>query len=377
MNHVAADRTIGRTTHFISSDVYRQKGFGDNHPLAIPRVGTVMALCETLGWISESGYEASPRASTDQLSRYHDLAYIEAIQRADAAGKADNELRQEYCLGTRENPVFAGMFERARTSCGGSILAAQLALQGRVGFNPAGGTHHGMPGRAHGFCYFNDPVMAILELLEGGVERVFYADLDAHHGDGVEAAFADDSRVLTVSIHETGRWPFSGDPTDRAGGFSRNLPVPRNFNDSELDYLMTNAVLPLANAFDPEVVVIVCGADGLKGDPLSTMRLSNGALWRAVGQLISLTKGAVVLGGGGYNPWTVARCWAGLWAVLTDVTIPPCLPESAARLLKSLDCDLVDEEDREPGWTTTIADPLAPGPIRNAVRSLPPVVLAA
>src|SRR5690606_37637711 len=124
------------------------------------------------------------------------------------------------------NPLFPGLFERAATSVGGSILAARLALEGRIAYHPAGGTHHGRPDRASGFCYFNDPAFAILALLEAGLERVLYVDLDAHHGDGVQDAFAADERVHTVSIHEAGRWPGTGAASDTGDGRACNLPVP-------------------------------------------------------------------------------------------------------------------------------------------------------
>ncbi len=145
----------------------------------------------------------------------------------------------------------------------------------------------GAPNRASGFCYFNDPVFAVLTFLAKGLERVLYVDLDAHHGDGVQDAFADDPRVLTVSIHEEKRWPHSGLVEDRAAGGARNLPVPRGFNDSELDFLMDNAVLPLAREFEPQALVITCGVDGLDGDPLSRLSLSNVGLWRAVEKLVA------------------------------------------------------------------------------------------
>ena len=329
-----------------------------------------------LGWLDPECYEQSPRASERQLARFHHGAYIEAVKRVDAEGRADPVLRRRFGLGTRENPVFLGLFDRVTTACGGSIRAAELALDGTIAFNPAGGTHHGLPDRAHGFCYFNDPVMAILTLLENGVRRVFYLDLDAHHGDGVELAFAQDARVFTVSIHESGRWPFTGDVDDRAGGEARNLPVPRGLNDSELDYLMVNAVLPLADSYEPDAVVVTCGADGLLGDPLSAMALSNGALWRAVLQTVALTRHAVVLGGGGYNPWTVSRCWTGLWGALNEFVIPDRLPPRAETLLRSLDCDLVDEEDYAADWFVTLRDQPNGGVVRGEVQELPKRILA-
>lgn len=361
---------------FVSSEIFRHPAFGENHPLAIPRVGLVMELSAMLGWLDPDGYEESPRASERQLARFHDRDYIAAVRQADADGHAGPELRQRYNLGTRENPIFPGMFERVTTACGGSIRAAELAVDGRVAFNPAGGTHHGLRDRAHGFCYFNDPVMSILTLLERGMQRVFYLDIDAHHGDGVERAFAEDERVFTVSIHETGRWPFTGEIDDRAGGAARNLPVPPGLNDSEFDYLMMNAVLPLADTFQPDAVVVTCGADGLDGDPLSKMALSNGALWRAVLQAVALTRHAVVLGGGGYNPWTLARCWTGLWGMLNGFAVPDRLPPDAEGLLCSLSCDLVDEDDYRPEWFAELKDPPNDGLVRNDIWELPRQVLA-
>lgn len=361
---------------FISSDIYRQAAYGSNHPLTIPRVETVMELCEMLGWLGHGDLKDSPRATPEQLARFHDRDYIDTLRRVAALGRADRDSRERYGLGTLENPVFPGLYERATTSVGGSILAAELAMEGRVAYHPAGGTHHGRPDRASGFCYFNDPVIAILTLLDGGLKRVFYADLDAHFGDGVQDAFADDDRVLTVSIHEEGRWPYAGPVEDRAGGAARNLPVPKGFNDSELDFLMRQAILPLGARFEPEAVVITCGADGLAGDPLSGMALSNGALWQAVERLIKLAPSTVVLGGGGYNPWTVARCWTGLWGRLCGLDTSVTLPDVAQTLMRALECDLVDEEDVPESWWLTLADESNPGPVRPEVQALVPQVLA-
>jgi acetoin utilization protein AcuC len=252
----------------------------------------------------------------------------------------------------------------------GSILAAELALEGHVAFHPSGGTHHGRPDRACGFCYFNDPVFAIRTFLKGGCERVMYIDLDAHHGDGVEDAFAADSHVLTVSIHEEDRWPYSGAASDRREGCARNLPVPKGFNDDELDYLIEHAVLPLAEAFKPDALVMCCGADCLAGDPLSGMKLSNVALWDTVEKFLALRQPTVVLGGGGYNPWTVARYWAGMWGRLTGQTLPQHLPEEAQTLLGRMECDLIDEDEVEEDWIRTLVDSPYNGPVREAIKSL-------
>jgi acetoin utilization protein AcuC len=269
-----------------------------------------------------------------------------------------------------ENPIFPGLFERAATSVGGSIRAAELALEGRIAYHPAGGTHHGRPDRAAGFCYFNDPVFAILALLKGGVERVLYVDLDAHHGDGVQDAFQDDARVWTISIHEQGRWPRTGALADVGGGRSCNLPVPRGFNDAELALLLDGVLLPLANDVAPQAVVLTCGADALAGDPLSAMALTNIALWSAVERLAALAPAAVVLGGGGYNPWTVTRYWAGLWGRLSGRKIPASLSAEARAILAWLRSDLVDDEDVREAWLTTLADAPNEARARDEVRVL-------
>jgi acetoin utilization protein AcuC len=269
-----------------------------------------------------------------------------------------------------ENPLFPGVFERAATSVGGSIRAAELALEGRISYHPAGGTHHGRPDRAAGFCYFNDPVFAILALLKGGLERVLYVDLDAHHGDGVQDAFEDDARVWTISIHEQGRWPNTGELADVGAGRACNLPVPCGFNDAELGILLDDLVLPLAHRIAPQAVVLTCGADALAGDPLSSMALTNVALWSAAEHLTAVAPAAVVLGGGGYNPWTVTRYWAGLWGRLSGRKIPASLPEEARAILARLRSDLIDDEDIREAWLTTLADAPHDAPARDEVRAL-------
>lgn len=360
---------------FISSEIYRETGYRGNHPLAIQRIGTVLTLCEQLGWLP-GGYDESARATRDDLLKFHHADYLDALIEAEETRRVTEAVRTRYNIGTLENPVFEGLYERASTSVGGSIMAARLALTDGVAYHPSGGTHHGMPGRASGFCFFNDPVFSVLTFLEAGLTRVLYVDLDAHHGDGVEAAFAEDARVLTISVHEENRWPWTGGLDDRAGGMARNLPVPGKMNDSEFALLMERAVLPLARGFAPEAVVITCGADPLAGDPLSSLALSNTALWEAVIALTRLAPHTAVLGGGGYNPWTVARCWAGLWGRLAGYEIPEVLPKESRALLGALDCDLVDEDERSPHWTRTLADPPNTGRVRERFHEIAETVTA-
>lgn len=372
---ISVDGSARGSALLVASPIHRTASFGNAHPLSFPRIGILLDLCESLDWLGNGRLRESRQASVDQLMQYHDRVYIDALLAADQLGRVERDVRERHHIGTMENPLFSGVYQQASTAVGGSIMAAELALQGRVVFHPPGGTHHGRPDRASGFCYFNDPVFALKTFLDHGLERVLYVDLDAHHGDAVQDAFEQDPRVFTVSIHEENRWPYSGAIDDRGGGRARNLPVPGQFNDSELDFLMTESVLPLAGRFAPQAIVITCGADGLDGDPLSKMALSNVALWQAVEQLVELAPSTVVLGGGGYNPWTLARCWAGLWARLSHQSIPTELPESSQVLLRSLECDLVDEEELEAHWCTTIADLPKPGIIRPAIRSIAATVL--
>jgi acetoin utilization protein AcuC len=353
---------------FVASEFCRRPGFGKHHPLSIPRVSAVLELCACLGWLDEKHLQTSRVATVEELGSFHDPAYVAALRASDAAGRVEPSIRERHGFGNFENPLFPGVFERAATAVGGSILAADLALEGRAVFHPAGGTHHGRRDRASGFCYFNDPVFAIRRLLEGGVARVLYADLDAHHGDGVQDAFLDDPRVRVVSIHEDDRWPHSGAASDRGHGHATNLPVPEGCNDSEFAFLIDEVVVPLAARIAPEAVVITCGTDALAGDPLSRMALSNCALWNAVERLIGFSGPAVVLGGGGYNPWTLARCWTGLWGRLCGREIPVVLPADAQLILRGLACDLIDDDDVEPTWLETLADAPRPGPVRSAVR---------
>ncbi len=362
---------------FVTSPVFRQPAWGSNHPLAIPRQTAMLDLCEMLGWMTAGDLRPTRAASDQTLLRFHHADYLSAFKKACNDGKVSRDVRERYHIGTMENPIFPGLFERAATTVGGAIMAAECALKGELAYHPSGGTHHGRPDKASGFCYFNDPVFTVLTLLDGGIDKVLYVDLDAHHGDGVQDAFANDARVMTISIHEENRWPYSGVLDDRgADGYARNIPVPKGFNDSELAYLMSEAVMPLATGFKPEAVVITCGADALAGDPLSGMSLSNGALWYAVEQLVALTPAAVVLGGGGYNPWTVARCWTGLWGVLGGRELPTVLPDKAQAMLRNLQSDLVDEDEVEPAWITVLKDEPNTGLVREHIKANVKTLLA-
>jgi acetoin utilization protein AcuC len=354
----------------IGSEIYRSSSYGGRHPLAIPRVTAAVDLIRAMGWLDERQYVDSPMATPEELMRFHDRDYVAAIMEAEVEQHVPADRRKRYNIGCNGNPVFPEIFRRPATACGGTLRAVELLRGGGIVFNPAGGTHHGRRDRASGFCYFNDPVLGILALLDRGVAPIYYVDVDAHHGDGVEDAFAGDGRVLTLSIHESGRWPYTGKLADRAGGTALNLPAPADFNDSELALLMDEVVVPIAARLRPAAIVLQCGADGLADDPMSRMMLSNRALWRVAQTLSGMAEAVLVLGGGGYNPWSVARCWAGVWATLNgiDPTVPPTAV--AESVLRRLTWNRSQGRSPLPEWLTTIADRPRPGAVRDEVRAL-------
>ena len=276
-------------------------------------------------------------------------------------------MRARHAIGVAGNPVYADMFRRPATSAGGVILACRMTARGGIMHVPGGGTHHARADRAAGFCYLNDPVLGLLSWLDAGLDNLFYLDIDAHHGDGVQDAFADDPRVFTVSIHEAGRWPHTGLAEDEA---ACNLPVPRGFNDSEMRHLMQTVVLPLIRARRPQAIMLQCGADALEEDPLARLSLSNNAHWSVVRAIRDLAPALVVTGGGGYNPWSVGRCWAGVWAVLNDLPIPDRLDAAAEAVLRGLRFNREAGRNPPEHWFTTLRDAPREAPVREEIERL-------
>ena len=355
---------------YIGSEIYRGSTYGPGHPLAIPRVTTCTDLCRAMGWLPDSQFRTAPLADRSAVERFHDPAYIDALHRAEATQAVSPADRDRFRIGAESNPVYPEIYRRPMTSAGGVMLACQLTLPGGVVHCPGGGTHHGRPARASGFCYLNDPVLGILTWLDAGLERVVYLDIDAHHGDGVQDAFHDDPRVLTISIHEAGRWPFTGRADDRAGGMARNLPVPQGLNDTEMRWLMDRAVLPLVRAARPQAIFLQCGADALEEDPLARLSLSNNAHWAVVDAVRRLAPRLVVTGGGGYNPYTVGRCWAGVWATLNDIPIPEHTTPAAESVLRALTYNRAAGRNPPAHWFTTIRDTPREGAVRAGIQAL-------
>jgi acetoin utilization protein AcuC len=358
------------TPLYVGSEIYRNSSYGPKHPLAVPRVSVCTDLCRALGWLPDSVYRDAPMASEAQLTRFHHPDYIAALHQAEQDQFVPSDVRARFRIGADGNPVYREVYRRPAISAGGVILAAKLALDGTPVHCPGGGTHHGRPDRASGFCFLNDPVLGLLTWLDHGLDNIVYLDIDAHHGDGVQDAFHDDPRVFTISLHEAARWPFTGPAHDRAGGAARNLPLPGGCNDTEFAAVMHEAVLPLIARRRPQAIMLQAGADALQEDPLAKLSLSNNAHRAVVQAITPLAPRLVVLGGGGYNPWTVGRCWALIWGTLNDLPIPDRLPPASQAVLRALSFDRAAGRNPPDHWFTTLLDQPRPGPVRDEIRHL-------
>ena len=364
-----AERSVAeRRPLYVGSEIYRNSSYGPKHPLAVPRVSVCTDLCRALGWLPDAAYREAPMASDAELARFHDVDYIAALKRAEAMQSVSEAERARFRIGAEGNPIYREVFRRPAISAGGVMLAARLTAAGGIVHCPGGGTHHGRPARASGFCFLNDPVLGLLAWLDFGLDNIVYLDIDAHHCDGVQDAFCGDARVLTISIHEAGRWPRTGAVEDRAGGAARNLPVPSGCNDSEFRHVLHQAVLPLIRARRPQAIMLQAGADGLEEDPLARLSLSNNPHFATVAATATLAPRLIVLGGGGYNPWTVGRCWAGIWATLNGLPIPPRLPPAAEAVLRVLRFDRAAGRNPPEHWFTTLRDAPREGPVRPEIR---------
>jgi len=324
-------------TALVHSDAYTRFDYGPEHPLRMERLGLTWRLMEAYGLttLPNASAHAPDPAIESAIARWHTKDYLDVLKAANGGVPPPNA---ERCgLGPGDNPVFPGLWDAARLCAGGSLLAAELVASGQAtrAFHFAGGLHHALPGRASGFCYVNDAVLAILYLKARGL-RVLYVDIDAHHGDGVQHAFYADPEVMTISTHERGDYLFPGTGfVEEAGGgeavgYSVNLPL-EPFTDSSV-YLAAfeEVVPPLLGAFKPDVVVAQLGIDSHRTDPLTHLALDVQGFTRAVARIVEQAPRLVALGGGGYDLSNVARAWTAAWAVMNGVELPAELPASFA-----------------------------------------------
>ncbi|MFT3900199.1 MAG: acetoin utilization protein AcuC [Gordonia sp. (in: high G+C Gram-positive bacteria)] len=323
----------------IWSDGFEAYRWARTHPMNPVRLALTMSLASSLG-VLDGVDPVPPLDIDDQMLRVvHTQHYIDAVRAAGAEGGSPNAALYEqlYGLGDMDNPVFPGMHEAARMLVGGSVAAAKAIADGRVrrAVNIGGGMHHAMASRAAGFCIYNDAAIAIDWLLEHGYDRIAYLDVDAHHGDGVERAFADDPRVLTVSLHQhpATLWPGTGWPTeiggDGAPGSAANVALMPGIVDS-MWLRAFHAVVPsLIAEFAPQIIVSQCGADSHGADPLTDLGLSVEGQRAAILAMRDLAdkycEGRwLAVGGGGYGVVNVVpRIWTHLIAAALGRDIDP------------------------------------------------------
>jgi acetoin utilization protein AcuC len=310
---------------------YLAYDFGE-HPMNPVRLELTIRLARELGVLDRLDVLPPKPADEQQLLTVHAADYLAAVHEA-----GDRPDFSGYGLGTDDDPVFPGIYEASALIAGGSAIAAQQVWDGHVqhAVNIAGGLHHAMNGYASGFCVFNDVVLAIRTLLAAGAQRVAYIDIDVHHGDGVQAAFYDDPRVLTISLHQDPRtlFPGTGLPTEigrgAAEGTAVNLALPPGTGDSGWLRAFRAIVPGAVRAFRPDVLVTQCGCDTHHEDPLANLELSVDGQRAAIGDLHRLAHEVadgkwVAFGGGGYGlVRCVPRTWTHLLAEATGVPVAP------------------------------------------------------
>jgi acetoin utilization protein AcuC len=304
---------------------------GDEHPLDPVRLDLTMRLATELGVLEGVELLVPEQAPDSEVERIHTSAYLSAVKSAPEVPFGIG-----HGLGTDDNPIFMHMHEASALVCGGSLLAAREIAEGRAerAVTIAGGLHHAMADHASGFCIYNDCAVAISWLLDNGFDRIAYVDVDVHHGDGVQAAFYDDPRVLTISLHQhpLTLWPGTGWPgelgKDAGAGYAVNVPLPPGTGDGGWLRAFHAVVPSLLESFRPQLLVTQCGVDTHAEDPLANLGLSvdgHREIYRRLRELAQGTAGGkwLATGGGGYGLFRVVpRSWTHLLATVLDRDVP-------------------------------------------------------
>jgi acetoin utilization protein AcuC len=343
------------TVHVAWDERLTDYHFGPGHPLAPVRVELTMRLAHEFGLWAQPGVSmAAPAPAADEdLELVHDARYINAVRAAShwaespAARSHVDEARLRaahmFGLDTEDNPIFPGMHQASALLAGATLAAARAAWSGQAqhGAGIAGGMHHAMAAHASGFCVYNDVAIAIAWLLAHGAERIAYIDIDAHHGDGVQAAFYNDPRVLTISLHQhpATLFPFTGLPAETGGpaaeGSAVNVALPAGIGDASWLRAFHAIVPPLLQAFRPQILVSQHGADTHWLDPLAHLAVSIDAQRAAHAAIHALAHDHaggrwLLTGGGGYDlVHVVPRTWTHLLAEAAGQPIAPGTPTPA------------------------------------------------
>jgi acetoin utilization protein AcuC len=314
---------------------------GEGHPLRPVRLELTMALSRQIGVLDRPGITFRPpvMASDELLGLVHDPLYVGYVRRVQP-DQIVNAAGRHFGFGSADNPIFARMHEASALVSGASMTAAQAVWEGRAqrAVNISGGLHHAMRDHASGFCVYDDPAVAIAWLLAAGAQRVAYVDIDVHHGDGVQSAFYGDPRVLTVSLHESGRTLFPGTGfaseigSGEGTGYAVNVALPAGTGDAAWLRAFEAVVPPVLAAYQPQILVTQHGCDTHWLDPLAHLNCSvdgQRTVYRRLAELAGSCAGGrwVALGGGGYEVGLVVpRSWTHLLAELTGEQVNGATP---------------------------------------------------
>lgn len=318
----------------VFDEALTEYNFGPSHPMAPVRVKLTLQLAAELGVLDSLQIVKAEPASDDQLLTVHTPQYIERVTKLS---RFPIHADPTVGLGTEDNPVFEHMHEASALIAGASIEAARRVWTGLAprAINVSGGLHHAMPGRASGFCIYNDVAVAIQWLLDNGAKKVVYVDVDAHHGDGVQAVFYHDPRVLTISIHESPQtlFPGTGYSTEigahGAEGSAVNIPLPPGTSDAGWLRAFHAVVPPIIREFAPDIIVSQHGCDSHMDDPLTNLMLSvdgQRASYLVIRDLAEEVCGGkwIATGGGGYAVVDVVpRAWAHLLSIVAGNPLDP------------------------------------------------------
>lgn len=330
-------------TSFVFDEGMLQYDLGGEHPLSPLRRRLAVDLIRAYGLLDRDDVTVVParRAVDDEIARAHAPAYIAATKRYSASPLLSHEWEagQWGFAAGGDTPAFAGMHEAAALLCGASITAAMEVWEGRAdqAFSAGGGLHHALANRAAGFCVYNDPAVAIHALLAEGAERVAYIDVDVHHGDGTQWIFYEDPRVLTCSVHESGRYLFPGTGhlgergVGAAEGTAVNIPLPPYAGQAPYLRAVEDVIGPAVTAFRPDVIVTQNGADPHHRDPLAHLQITMATFPRLYRMLVDIAADAcggrlVALGGGGYHTDVVPRAWTMLFATMLGAELDDDMP---------------------------------------------------
>lgn len=331
-------------TYLIYSHEQSQHLLSPTHPMRPIRLMHMHELMQCVGLLNSNSIASeSPRLATeDEIAIYHDTDYIDVVKAIDAGAIVPG--MHQFGFGPGDNPPRSGMFRHGALAAGGAMLATELILEGKTdrAFSPAGGMHHhAMSNRASGFGIFNDAVIAIKHLIQKGM-RVFYVDIDVHHGDGVQDGLYDTDQAMTVSIHESGQYLFPGTGfpgetgTGDGDGYSVNIPLAP-YTDDDLWHEAFDAIIPpLAHAFEPDLIFTQLGIDTHRNDPLAHLSLTTQGHNQAVQKFAQLATELktpwISVGGGGYDMPAVARAWTMDLATMSNTHLPDQIPQTYTSL---------------------------------------------